>query len=294
MTAFPPALKAHLDRDVTSVCHCWKLVRADGATSGFTDHDRRLVVDGVAFEPETGFSATEARASLGLSVDTVDIEGALSSAGLSEDDIAAGRLDGATVETLLVNWRQPADFARLRIATIGKITRQDGRFVAELESAMRALDQRQGRIVTRHCDAEVGDAQCRVVLGGPQFSGVGTVVSLEGEDTIVVTGLAAFAGGWLTHGAIAWTSGVRAGLRDRVRAHRKDNGVVRLTVSPGGPAAPGDAFVATAGCDKRFATCKAKFANVVNFRGFPHLPGNDAAYAYAAGDGEFDGGALVP
>ena len=37
----------------------------------------------------------------------------------------------------------------------------------------------------------------------------------------------------------------------------------------------GDAFFATAGCDKQFATCSAKFGNGVNFRGFPHMPGEE-------------------
>ena len=41
------------------------------------------------------------------------------------------------------------------------------------------------------------------------------------------------------------------------------------------PSHLGDTFTVTAGCDKQFATCQAKFANAVNFRGFPHMPGND-------------------
>ena len=45
--------------------------------------------------------------------------------------------------------------------------------------------------------------------------------------------------------------------------------------------APGDTFTVTAGCDKQFATCQAKFANAVNFRGFPHMPGNDFVIAVA-------------
>ena len=34
------------------------------------------------------------------------------------------------------------------------------------------------------------------------------------------------------------------------------------------------------GCDKRFATCIARFANAVNCRGEPHLPGNDLLTRY--------------
>jgi uncharacterized phage protein (TIGR02218 family) len=41
----------------------------------------------------------------------------------------------------------------------------------------------------------------------------------------------------------------------------------------------GDAFTITAGCDKHFKTCKAKFDNSVNFRGFPHVPEIDFAFA---------------
>ena len=59
-------------------------------------------------------------------------------------------------------------------------------------------------------------------------------------------------------------------------------------------AAAGDTFSVVAGCDKKFATCKAKFANALNFRGFPHLPGNDAAYGYVVDGGRFDGGPVVP
>ena len=55
----------------------------------------------------------------------------------------------------------------------------------------------------------------------------------------------------------------------------------------------GDSFTIVAGCDKRFGTCKAKFANRENFRGFPHLPGNDSAYAYVTDGLVFDGGPVV-
>ncbi len=57
---------------------------------------------------------------------------------------------------------------------------------------------------------------------------------------------------------------------------------------------PSDTFTVSAGCDKHFATCQAKFANTVNFRGFPHMPGNDFVTAIARpGDPANDGDALA-
>jgi len=42
-------------------------------------------------------------------------------------------------------------------------------------------------------------------------------------------------------------------------------------------------------CDKRFETCSGVFGNGVNFRGFPHMPGQDFILAGPATDGN-DGG----
>ena len=56
--------------------------------------------------------------------------------------------------------------------------------------------------------------------------------------------------------------------------------------------AEGDGFTIRAGCDKRMETCGAKFANTANFRGFPHIPGQDAVLRYATKDGGHEGSVL--
>lgn len=296
MTDYSEEMLAHLAREVTTLCHCWRLVRRDGAVSGFTDHDRTLTIGATVFEPRSGFSASEARDTLGLAVDTVDIEGVLSSTGIAEEDVAAGLYDGARVETLLVNWRAPEQHAIIRIATIGRTTRSDGRFVAELESPMHGLDRPAGRFVRRDCDAELGDGRCGFDLGQPGFSADGTVVATEAPQVLIADGLAGHETGWFAGGALTWTGGANAGLAARVAEHRAEGEATRLILRDPDryPPAPGDTFTVAAGCDRRFSTCRAKFLNSENFRGFPHLPGNDAAYGYVAEGGVFDGGALVP
>jgi uncharacterized phage protein (TIGR02218 family) len=296
VSIYPQALADHLGRAVTTVCHCWRLTRKDGQVTGYTDHDRMMTVDGASFEPDSGFSPSEAKDSLGLSVDTVDVEGVLSSERIADTDIAAGLYDGAKVETFLVNWRAPEQFALIRTATIGRIVRRDDGFVAELESLTRALDQQNGRYVTRSCDAELGDMRCTVLLSQPAFSGAGAVVAVDPSEAVEVSGLGGFAPGWFTRGVLVWTTGARAGGSERVVDHRVDAGAVTIVLQTAfGPAVEvGDAFSIVAGCDKSFATCRAKFDNGLNFRGFPHLPGNDAAYGYVADGGTFDGGPVVP
>ncbi len=56
--------------------------------------------------------------------------------------------------------------------------------------------------------------------------------------------------------------------------------------------ARGDAVRIEAGCDKRAETCRLKFNNLLNFRGFPHIPGEDWQMSYPAEGQPLDGGSL--
>ncbi|MCO6388626.1 DUF2163 domain-containing protein [Aliihoeflea sp. 40Bstr573] len=271
----------------TTLCFCWRVTKRDGTALGFTDHDKMLSFEGTIFEPQSGFSQSEAQSSLGLAVDTAEIEGALSSTRLSEDEIDAGLLDGAKVETFRVDWAAPDGAELVRVSAIGKITRRDGALVAELESLARNLDRPAGRYLRRSCDAELGDMRCGVAMAG--FAAAGTIVSRQATDTYVVAGLDAYADGWFGGGRLT-----SEGHAYRVTAHRRGTEGVLVSLDDGGALAPGSAFTIAAGCDKAFSTCRDKFFNTLNFRGFPHLPGNDVAYGYVSEDGVFDGGAIVP
>src|SRR3954454_16054369 len=98
MRAIPDAFAAHLAGGVTTLCRCWSLRRRDGATLGFTDHDRDLTVAGLVHEARPGLEAAEASAERGFAVSAGDVPGSLSSLGLTEADISGGLYDGAAVE----------------------------------------------------------------------------------------------------------------------------------------------------------------------------------------------------
>jgi uncharacterized phage protein (TIGR02218 family) len=236
-------------------------------------------------------TGSEAATALGLSVDSAEIEGALSSLAIDRADIERGFYDGAAVETYLVNWSAPQDSLLLRRSTVGKITYADGKFTAELKSSAAALDKIHGRRVMRNCDAELGDRRCGVNATDPRYMATGTVTTAS-DASFTASGLNGFQSGWFANGVLTWTGGANAGKTAVVVSHAANR--LALRDMPVASIAPGDTFRVIAGCDKSFSQCKAKFANSLNYRGFPHLPGNDAAYAYVGGDDEFDGGPLVP
>ena len=295
MKTLSQGLRDHLDSGATTLCRCWKLIRADGIVYGFTDHDRTLSFDGLVFEAATGFSASEAVSELGLAIGGLEIDGALTSDRLNEADIVGGAYDNARIEVWLVNWTKPEERMLLRIGNIGEIERADGAFRAEIRGLAHSLDQQQGRIFQYDCDAEFGDARCRLDAGLPLFGATGTVVSALDERVFDADGLAGFAGDWFTRGRLTWTSGANAGRAIEVKSHRLVAGLASISLWQPMAAAivPGDGFEVSAGCDKRFETCVQKFANGINFRGFPHMPGNDYAMRYARSGGDNDGGSWV-
>ena len=294
MKTLSASFQAHLDEGTTTLAWCWRIARGDGVVFGFTDHDRTLVFAGTSFEPESGLTASEVRSGSDLSVDAQDAEGVLSSDRITETDILDGRWDNAEVELWRVNWAAPSQRVLMRRGAIGQIRRGRLAFVAEVRSLAHVLGQTVGRTFQATCDAALGDARCGVDLDDPAYRGTGDVVAVLRDRAFIASGLAGFADGWFGLGALDWTSGANAGRRAEVLMHEKAGSVVTLTLleAPVRPIAEGDAFIIRAGCDKRLETCGAKFGNVANFRGFPHIPGQDAVIRYATQDGGHEGAVL--
>lgn len=296
MRDLPAGLAAALSAGATTLCHCWRVTRRDGAKLGFTDHDRDIGFDGTIFLAESGLTATSFDATLGLAVDTMDAHGALSHGSLTEEDLAAGLYDDATVELFRVDWTNPDNRVAIFKGSIGEVSRGDVAFTAELRGHAHRLNQPVGRVFSRPCDATLGDQRCTVDLEASAFRGTGAVSSVVDNRILTVTGIAGFAGDWFTQGRLAWTSGANDGLSIEVKSHKRLSAAhVTLELWEKAPRAieAGDQFEVRAGCDKRFETCATKFDNALNHRGFPHMPGNDAAFSYAIEDeGSHDGGSF--
>lgn len=267
---------AHLATGITTLCWCWRIERRDGTVLGFTDHDNAVTFDGTSYEAAAGFTASDINDGLGLSVDNLEVTGALSSATLTDDDLAAGRYDDARIAIYRVNWADPSQRVLMRSGSIGEVRRTGASFTAELRGLAHYLQQPVGRLLQRTCDADLGDARCGIDLTSPAYRGTGTITAVSSARRFQVAGLDTFETRFFSRGLFAFTSGASAGLRIEVKSHVKlaTSVEIELWVDAEGPPAIGDSFIVTAGCDKRFETCKARFANMINFRGFPAIPGN--------------------
>ena len=283
MKSLPPGFQAHLDSGITTLCWCWRLTRRDGVQIGFTDHDRDLSFDETTFEAAAGFTATEMKHRVGLGVDDLEVESALTSDRLNEDDLAAGLYDDARVEIFRVNWNDTEQRVLMRAGSLGEVSRSGASFRAEVRGLAHYLQQPNGRLFQFTCDADLGDGRCKIDLASAAYQGTGAIAAVLTARTFEVGGLEVYAEGWFSRGLLKFLSGANSGRRMEIRAHRQRNGttVVELWQEPSQVVQIGDEVEIKAGCDKHLATCRDKFANVTNFRGFPHMPGNDFLTSYA-------------
>ena len=294
MSGLDAAFQAHIEGGLTTLARCWSITRTDGVQFGSTDHDQDLTFEGMVFKAGTGLTAQALQQTTGLSVDNTEAIGGLSDAAVTEEDIEAGRFDGAEVMAWLVNWAD-VDVRWLQFrGTIGELRRSAGAFHAELRGLTEALNRPLGRVYQKPCTAVLGDETCTFDLATPGYREDRAVEHLIGAQEFHWPDLNGFEPGWFMRGRLEVLDGAAKGLWGLIKQDRFDAGtrVIELWEPLRGGIAGGDMVRLEAGCDKRFETCRLKFNNLVNFQGFPDIPGEDWVMSVPKQSGRNTGGSL--
>lgn len=274
---------------------------------GFTDHDRDLLVDDVICRAQSAFEAGQAEQLIGSRISQAGFRAALAAEGLDADALARGLYDRAEARLYLVRWREPRAVRLLWTGHFGAVRFSEHAFEVDLIGEQAALERAIGRVYGRQCDAIIGDARCGVDLDQPAFAREMIVAALldTGEISVAAAPVPGDAAsitiprpsGFFMGGAADWLSGANAGQATSVLADINLPGEnagaarqLRLADAPAFAIVAGDRLRLRAGCDKMAATCRDKFSNITNFRGFPFLPGADALLTGPQADPRRDGG----
>ncbi|MEP2987664.1 MAG: DUF2163 domain-containing protein [Parasphingorhabdus sp.] len=264
-----------LDRDLTTTAFGWRLDRADGVSFGFTSHDQDIVVDNFRYRATPGMIPSTIALNDSLDVDSVEIEGVLNASAFTEEDLAAGRWNGARLQIVLLNWEFPNDEAKHLISgEFGEITRSGNSFQVEILGPTSFLDEAIVPLTSPTCRARFGDKQCKLSLHEYQHE---VTLSMHDGSRMEFEDLAGLASNY-AFGELRWLSGHSCGLSSAVL--KGEGNAVWLADAPSDVGSTGERVLLTAGCDKNFKTCQNRFSNSLNFRGEPHLPGNDLLTRY--------------
>lgn len=271
MKSISPELAAHLASETPTLAWIWRVTRTDDSVYGFTTASDDLEFDDVAYDAATGFLGHDIETAEDLSVSNSEVAGVLDSSTITAADIHAGLWDRSKMDIEIVNYR---DLTMGSIwvggGVVGQIRPGRLRFVAELRGLTQLLGQTVGRAAEKRCNAMLGDARCGVDLG--PLTDTGTLTAVNGR-VLTDSGNAAVSD-WYGAGLLTMTSGDSTGITIEVITFA--SGVFTLSVPLPFGAQVGDTYSAVPGCRKRYQEdCITKHDNVINFRGFPFIPGED-------------------
>ena len=269
-------MAAFLDAPVATIALCWRIGRRDGVTLGFTTHDCDLSIDGLVYRASPGMLPSAIRIDGGLDASTMDVSGALTNDAITERDLAAGRWDGASVSLFAVDWDEPSgEMVALARGELGAVAIDAEGFTAELRGPTAILDRPVTELTSPECRAQFGDHRCRIDL--TRHRRVTMVVSVVNE-TVIDVAESESTDNAFAYGGVRWISGENSGLASAILSSSGNR--LTLREPPAFAVHPGTRIEITEGCNRLFATCRDRFGNAENFRGEPHLPGNDLLTRY--------------
>ena len=295
MKILSPEIKDHITKETTTLCRCWIIKTIDGHELGFTDHDVDITLNGVTCEKNSGIDSSDIEERIGLSTNTNEISGALQSDCITTQDINDGKYDNAQISTFIVNWQNLTQNFLDQVSLVGEIFQEDGNYRMEMRSYVSELDQTKGSHFIKKCQANLGDGKCRVSLDNSEFTASGIIYEVKSNTVIWVNGLSAFESNWFRGGNLTWLSGENNNRKIEVTEHIKlgDFTILHLWQPMPKEIKINDNFSIKVGCNKEFSTCLNKFSNTINFRGYPHMPGNSFVLSYAGNSEVFDGGPII-
>lgn len=266
------------------LCQIWKFTRSDGFVLRFTDHSHEIIFNGELYEPGGGLSPTAQQKQTGLRSRNQELMGMLSSGKITDADLHAGRYDNCVIEILRVDWMFPwaGSFDR-QVGRIESVTFSGEHWEASVVGLTGLLQRANGELVTRNCQNDLGDAVCRINLATSTVARtVATVVNARRIFTTTLTGITnpyvggAIADGYFEAGKLTWTSGPNAGIISEVRVHTQGTATIELELETPFDIVVGNGFNLSPGCLKRWTEdCLTKFANRINYKGAPDVPGTD-------------------
>lgn len=283
MRTLTAGMTGHLTGTAHTRCHMLLLELRDGTSLGITDHNKDIAFDlgdgVVSYVAGTGILASDVSLQAGLDADNYEVTGPLEEVGnFTRERIVGGRFNRARAYLFQANWRNLGLGAiKLLAGNISEARIEAGSFVFEIRSDCDRFNQTVGRLLINNCDADFGDARCTVV---PE-SITGTVSAVTSAMVFTVTFAGSFANDYFNLGTCQFITGALSGT-DRIEIFDwTSGGVVTLFIPLAEAPAIGDTCTIKTGCSKArqsddptVRTC-VSYDNIINFRGFPEIPGTD-------------------
>jgi uncharacterized phage protein (TIGR02218 family) len=274
----PAALDAAVRFEVQTLAHLIEITRQDGFVLRLTDCDFDLVVDGLIYRSDIGFTASALLIGMNLQQAqgmTLDI--GLKDDGITKNDLRMRRYDAADVLYYECDFTQPTDSKLLLFkGRIGRGTYKDtGGAQLEVLPFTDDTVQFADEVYQQSCRHNLGDTRCRFPILA--FAVNFTVTRVGSGTSFFVDTFGPTAAGrpdedYFSQGQLKWLTGDNTEwASDIISGDFATKNIKTFFPCPIVPKA-GDTGIMYPGCDMQLSTCLSKFDNVFNFGGEPYAP----------------------
>ena len=254
---------------------------ANGSILTYTNLDLPVAWNGFAYSANSVLvSGLKYKCALGLNVDSQQI----TISARTTDTLGGipflqalqqGAFDGAIIQrekAFFSSWATTggtlvpigtAIMFKGRVAAIDQIGRTTAQVTVAADTVFLDIDMPR-RLWAPQCSHVLYGSGCGLARG--TYSATGSV----GPESSVTQINWSSATAAYAQGSITFTSGPNTGVVATIK-NAWAGGLQLAYPLPNAPTA-GDAFTAAQGCDHTMATCKSKFGNLGNFRGYPFVP----------------------
>jgi uncharacterized phage protein (TIGR02218 family) len=253
----------------------------DGTSIGITDHDKDIdydIGDGtITYLSGTGIRMSDVAMSAGLDADNFEVRGPIGDT-VTLAAVLGGVLNRAVARHFQVNWKDLTQGSlNVLKGAVSEARIEGGEFVLEVRSDVDRLNQTVGRTITNSCDADFAD--------GIRCFATATTITLtltSVTDAMRFSGsyTGSYVDNFFNKGTITGATGENAGATVEIETWTSAGAVVTFAPFAVTPAI-GDTFTVKNGCfdpatgqTKSRAACMT-FGQILNFRGFPEVPGSD-------------------
>lgn len=254
---------------------CTKITRTDLVIEGITSYDIDLTVGGQLYRSAAGYTPSGSARNTELRPDNIDLSGIIDGVFIVEEDIRAGRYDGARVEVLLVDPVTSTEIDKLLVGHVASWRIVNSRYILEIDELIAEYEKPSLKVHTLLCIHDLGSADC-----GFSLTPVTSSVTSQGSpaNRVFIDSARTEADGHFDGGAVEFTSGSNNKLKRDVKTYILSTTTIELYEPLPNDIAGSVTYSMTRGCDKLFTTCRDVFNNVVpatgkGFGGYPYVPG---------------------
>ncbi len=289
MITLPPSLDSLMVQSgTTKKVICYRMTRTDGTIYRFTTANHNITFGGETFETMGGgVDPSNRRKEIGLSGHSIETQGYIDSASITEEDIIAGKFRNCKVEEYIVHPMFPwVDQQKISQYVLGEMSFTGHSWNADLKSLTSQLKQKTGNTFQVLCNNSFGDTQCAIVkatwtITPVTVSGVSDRSAFDAVDVDIGSTLAGktIADDFFNDGEVIWLTGDNAGITSRVASYVHTDRVFGLYQSAPFTIQAGDTFTLIRGCNKILdEDCYDIYDNVENMDAHPWMPGPDKEF----------------